>query len=75
MVGVDGELQAGIAIPATRAWMRIGTGESEVAVEPGDTDVSMIADLTRGPTTLQTWWIDMDGNRLAGAYYVTVRRV
>lgn len=75
MEGVDGTLMEGKALPAVKAWMQIGGSEQEVGVNADDLSVTMTADLTEGPTTLQTWWIDADGERLAGAYYVTIERM
>ena len=75
MEGVDGTLMAGKALPVDRAWMQIGGSEHEMDVRPDDLSVTFTVDLSSGPATLQTWWIDANGNRLAGAYYVTVERV
>lgn len=75
MEGVDGTLMEGKALPAVKAWMQIGGSEQEMAVQSDDQSVTFTTDLVEGPTTLQTWWIDADNNRLAGAYYVTVERV
>ena len=75
MEGVDGTLQAGKALPAVRAWMQIGESVQETEVQVSDAAVTMTVDLKEGPTHLQAWWIDEKGERLAGAYYVTVGRV
>ncbi|MCY3681898.1 MAG: arylsulfatase [Gemmatimonadetes bacterium] len=75
MEGVDGTLQAGKALLAVRAWMQIGKSVQETEVQVGDAAVTMTVDLEEGPTHLQTWWIDEKGERLAGAYYVTIERV
>ncbi|MYD59883.1 MAG: arylsulfatase [Gemmatimonadetes bacterium] len=75
MEGVDGTLMAGKALPVDRAWMQIGGSEQEMDVRPDDLSVTFTVDLSSGPATLQTWWIDANGNRLAGAYYVTVERI
>jgi len=75
MEGVDGTLQAGKALPAVRAWMQIGESVQETEVQVDDAAVTMTVDLEEGPTHLQTWWIDEKGERLAGAYYVTIERV
>lgn len=75
MEGVDGTLPEGKALPVVRAWIGIGDVEREVDVGSDDRAVTFRIDLSEGPTTLQTWWIDKDGNRLAGAYYATVERI
>ena len=75
MEGVDGTLMPGRALPVARAWMQIGDVAQEMDVRPDDLSVAFTADLPSGPATLQTWWRDAEGNRLAGAYYVTVARL
>tara|TARA_Y100000588_G_scaffold207032_1_gene220788 strand:+ start:2219 stop:2386 length:168 start_codon:yes stop_codon:yes gene_type:complete len=55
--------------------MRIGKEEMEIAVAPHGRQVTFAIDLSEGPTSLQTWWIDREGERIAGAYYVTVEKV
>ena len=75
MEGVDGTLMEGKALPAVRAWMQIGKSVQETEVQVDDAAVTMTVDLEEGPTHLQTWWIDEKGERLAGAYYVTIERV
>ena len=75
MEGVDGTLPEGKALPVDCAWIQIGSVEQEMDVGPQDPAATFRVDLAEGPTTLQTWWIDKDGNRLAGAYYVTVELV
>ena len=75
MEGVDGTLMEGKALPAVRAWMQIGKSVQETVVQVDDAAVTMTIDLEEGPTHLQTRWIDEKGERLAGAYYVTIERV
>lgn len=75
MEGVDGTLMEGKALPAVRAWMQIGKSVQETEVQVDDAAVTMTVDLEEGPTHLQTWWIDEKGERLVGAYYVTIERV
>ena len=75
MEGVDGSLPEGKALNVARAWMRIGKEELEIAVAPHGRQVTFAIDLSEGPTSLQTWWIDREGERIAGAYYVTVEKV
>ena len=54
--------------------MRIGKEELEIAVAPHRRQVTFAIDLSEGPTSLQTWGIDREGERIAGAYYVTVEK-
>jgi hypothetical protein len=36
--------------------------------------VTFVVRLPSGRTKLRTWFLDADGEEIAGAYYVTVRR-
>ena len=73
--GVDGSLPKGRALPVARAWMKIGDFEAECDVGPRDRCATFAARLSAGPTSLKTWWLDAQGAKLAGAYYVSVRRL
>ena len=75
MHGVDGSLPPGRALSVARAWIKVGDFEAEGAVGPKDRCATFSADLTAGPTQLKTWWLDAHGNKLAGAYYVSVTRL
>ena len=75
MHGVDGSLPAGRALPVERAWMKVGDFEAEAAVGPDDRCATFALDLSAGPTKLKTWWLDEAGDKLAGAYYVSVTRL
>ncbi len=75
MHGVDGTLPEGRALAGARAWMKVGEVTAEGDVGPEDRCTTFVADLSTGPTRLKTWWLDADGARLAGAYYVSVTRL
>ena len=75
MHGVDGSLPEGAALSVARAWLKIGEFEAEAEVRPQDRCATFTADLSAGSTRLKTWWLDADGARLAGAYYVSVTRL
>ena len=75
MLGVDGSLPAGRALPVAGAWMRVGDCQLQDTVDPQDRCVTFSTELSAGPARLKTWWLDADGNKLAGAYYVSVRRL
>ena len=75
MHGVDGSLPEGAALPVARAWLQAGAFEAEAEVGPQDRSVTFEAELNAGSTRLKTWWLDPDGARLAGAYYVSVTRL
>ena len=74
MEGVGGTLPEGKALLVARAWIHCGEDEQEMEVGSDDRGVTFSVELSEGPTTLQTWWIDRERNRLAGAYYVSVER-
>ena len=75
MHGVDGSLPEGAALSVARALLKIGEFEAEAEVRPQDRCATFTADLSAGSTRLKTWWLDADGARLAGAYYVSVTRL
>ena len=75
MQGVDGSLPAGRALPVAHAWINVGDFEAEGVVAPEDRCATFSTHLPTGRTTLATWWLDADANKLAGAYYVSVERL
>jgi arylsulfatase A-like enzyme len=74
MNGVDGTLPAGNALPAASARLKAGRTEQTVAVPDGAAEVSFRLRLEEGPAQIRSWWIDVDGKELAGAYYLTAER-
>ncbi len=75
MQGVDGSLPAGRALPVAHARINVGDFEAEGVVAPEDRRATFSTHLSAGRTTLATWWLDADANKLAGAYYVSVERL
>ena len=75
MQGVDGNFPAGKAFPVASAWLGAGHSELTQPVRPDAPYSSFRIALERGPTTVRSWWHDEHGNRLAGAYYLTVERL
>jgi len=73
--GVDGTIDAGNAITAVSASLRIAGHEQHEPLAEGAASVDFEVNLDTGPTTLQTWWHDEEGTPLAGAYYATVERL
>ena len=61
-------------LSAERARVRIGDIEAEAGVSVEDSTVTLSVDLPAGPATLQTW-LESDGGRSRGAYFVTVERL
>ncbi len=75
MQAIDGSLPAGKTLPVAQAWIQAGDFQSDAVVAPEDRCATFSAQLSAGPTTLKTWWLDSLGNKLAGAYYVSVNRL
>ena len=75
MHGVDGDLQAGKALPVASAWI-IVSGVEQTATVPNDSkEVRFRLPLRSGPTQIRSWWHDAQGNQLAGAYYLSAERL
>ena len=72
--GVDGSYTAGRALPITRARIQIGDQSLSQAVTTTDKAVHFIVDLKKGRTRLKTWFDDVAGNTLCGAFYVDIER-
>lgn len=75
MEGVDGTFPEGRALPVAEAWLRVNHQEETKPVPQSATGVTFEMSLTRGPAEVKSWWHDEQGNRLAGAYYLTAERV
>ena len=75
MQGVDGSWPEGKALPVSSAWLRAGREEQTCAVPVGETKVTFEMKLGLGPLELKSWWYDAEGNQLAGAYYLTAKRM
>ena len=72
--GVDGNIEAGKALPVASAWLKAGDREGTTPVSDDDTSTTFTLPLDRGEAEIKSWWRDRDGNHLAGAYYLTVER-
>lgn len=75
MQGVDGILPEGAALSVSSAWLRVGSEEQTLPVPEGATHVTFRMALARGAAQIKSWWYDDEGNRLAGAYYLTGERI
>ncbi len=71
----DGVYVAGKALPIHSARLRIGDQEQSAKTTPSDEGAAFRVSLKKGPTTLQTWFLDEQGQEICGAYYVHVRRL
>ncbi len=75
MQGVDGSWPAGKALPVSSAWLQVGRSQQTLAVAQDATGLTFRMEVEQGPTTVRSWWRDGEGNRLAGAYYLTAERL
>ena len=72
---VDGTYVAGKALPITQARLKVANFDQTVPVTATDKAISFTVNLPSGPTDLQTWFLNANGNLLTGAYYVYVTRL
>ena len=70
----DAVLPAGVALPIAKARIKLGEFDRSADVGPRDEAVSFTAELKAGPIELQTWFLEVDGTEICGAYFVEVRR-
>jgi hypothetical protein len=73
--GADGIYQAGVALPITKARLKLGDVDQSAGAGPDDKGITFTAKLARGPADLQTWFYDQSGAEICGAYFVYVRRL
>ena len=71
----DGVFKAGEAWPITAARIRVGGTERTTSVTSDAIAARFVLPLEAGRTTLETMFLDADGQEIAGAYYVTVERL
>lgn len=71
----DGTMIAGPAWSVAKARLKIGESVLEQTVAPSDEAAQFETTLTAGRTTLQTWFLDANGEEIAGAYYVLAERL
>ncbi len=71
----DGVLDAGVALPITRARMMVDRLEQRQDIEPGQESAVFTQELEAGPVLLHTWFDDERQQALCGAYYVYVERM
>ena len=72
---VDGTYVEGKALPIAYARLKVAKFDRTVPVTATDKVISFTLSLPAGPTDLQTWFLDANGQLLTGAYYVYVRRL
>lgn len=71
----DGILPAGEAWPVTAARIRVGHMERVIRPVGDAIAARFVIPLDVGRTTLETMFLDENGQEIAGAYYVTVERL
>jgi hypothetical protein len=71
----DGEFPAGVALPVATARLQVAEFNATRPVAVDDKGVTFAVKLAAGRAKLQTWFAAADGKEIAGAYYVTVRRL
>ncbi len=71
----DGVYVSGTPLPIRSARLRIADQVRSLKVSATDKAASFRLPLSQGPTTLQTWFDDEQGQEICGAYYVYVRRL
>jgi hypothetical protein len=72
--GVDGKYPAGVALPITKARLKVGAFDQARPVAARDKAAVFHLKLPAGPTSLETWFYDAAGRELCGAFYVEVLR-
>ncbi|MCA9173752.1 MAG: arylsulfatase [Planctomycetales bacterium] len=71
----DGKYIAGSALPIASGRLKVGDAvDLKSEAEPSGHGIRFTAELPAGPTQLQTWMLDADGQPICGAYFVYVRR-
>jgi arylsulfatase A-like enzyme len=65
----------GKAIPIARARVRLAGLDRTVDVAPGAVAARVTGRLAKGPSKLETWFMDAAGKELCGAYFVYVKRL
>jgi hypothetical protein len=71
---VDGSFPAGKALPIAKARLRVGSFDATTPVSASDKEAVFETRLKAGKTQLQTWFYDVQGRELCGAFYVSVTR-
>ena len=64
----------GVAIPATKAWVKIGDVEAEAPLEKDAASVTLKVTLPAGPAQFDARFLD-DKDGVTGAYYAYVKKL
>lgn len=71
----DGVYGPGTALPIRSARIQIGDHELASKTSDDTKGVAFRVTLPQGPTTLQTWFCNGEGEEICGAYYVYVQKL
>jgi len=73
---IEGTLYPAVprALPVKKVRLKVGKLVKEAEVASEETAKVFMVELSAGPTEIETWLLDGDGNPLCGAYFVYVRR-
>lgn len=71
----DGRYVAGRPMAIASARLRIGNQEAVGVLQPDGQSFRCDVTLDAGPTELQTWFLNVAGEPICGAYYAYVRRL
>ncbi|MHC4646853.1 MAG: arylsulfatase [Planctomycetota bacterium] len=73
--GFEDTFPEGKALPIAGARLKVRSFDKTLAVSGSELEAVFDVELESGPATLQTWFLDDDGEELCGAYYVYVKRM
>ncbi|MBL8178177.1 MAG: arylsulfatase [Bryobacterales bacterium] len=70
----DGTIGKGVALPIAKARLRIGAFDQTIETTAESREAVFRMKLPKGPTTMQSWFLDEQGAEITGAYYAYVER-
>lgn len=68
-----GVMRGGLAIEKAR--IRVGEEKKQLDTKPGQSQVIFTLNLKEGPTKVETWFLDEEGNEICSAYYTEVEMI
>jgi hypothetical protein len=71
---ISGAIQDGTALNITQARIRVGEEDQSIPVTPEMVGAAFELELDAGPTEMQTWF-DQENGETGNAYFVEVERV
>ncbi|MBL8218772.1 MAG: arylsulfatase [Bryobacterales bacterium] len=70
----DGTIGKGVALPIGKARLKIGGYDQTVETKADDREAVFRMKLAKGAATMQSWFLDAQGQEITGAYYAYVER-